>query len=51
MLLDVSLWSGNLVNLEKSINETKNYADVYHLDVSDAHFVPGLLFFLISFMQ
>jgi ribulose-phosphate 3-epimerase len=45
MLLDVSLWSGDLVNLEKSITETMNYADVYHLDVSDAHFVPGLLFF------
>ncbi|NMA23646.1 MAG: ribulose-phosphate 3-epimerase [Spirochaetales bacterium] len=45
MLLDVSLWSGNLVNLAQSIEETENLTDCYHLDVSDAHYVPSLLFF------
>ncbi len=45
LLLDVSLWSGDLVNMEASIEKTRNIADVYHLDVADAHFVPGLLFF------
>ncbi len=45
MLLDVSLWSGDLVNMEASIRKTEAIADIYHLDVADAHFVPGLLFF------
>ncbi len=45
MLLDVSLWSGDLVNMEASIRKTESIADMYHLDVADAHFVPGLLFF------
>jgi len=45
LLLDVSLWSGDLVNMEASIRKTEGIADMYHLDVADAHFVPGLLFF------
>ena len=45
LLLDVSLWSGDLVNMEESIRKTEAIADMYHIDVADAHFVPGLLFF------
>ncbi|MDY0304589.1 MAG: ribulose-phosphate 3-epimerase [Sphaerochaeta sp.] len=45
LLLDVSLWSGNLVNLQESIDATCAWADWYHLDVADAHYVPSLLFF------
>jgi len=45
LLADYSLWSANLANLAASIAQTEPYADLYHLDVADAHFVPGLLFF------
>lgn len=45
LLLDVSLWSGNLLDLDESIRKTERMADCYHLDVADAHFVHGLLFF------
>jgi ribulose-phosphate 3-epimerase len=45
LLADYSLWSGKLENLSQSIRETEEYADLYHFDVADAHFVPGLLFF------
>lgn len=45
LLADYSLWSADLANLAASIAQTAPYADLYHLDVADAHFVPGLLFF------
>ncbi len=45
LLADYSLWSADLANLATSIAQTEPYADLYHLDVADAHFVPGLLFF------
>ena len=45
LLADYSLWSADLANLATSIAQTDPYADLYHLDVADAHFVPGLLFF------
>lgn len=45
LLRDVSLWSGDLLNQAASIEKTENIADLYHIDVSDAHFVHGLLFF------
>ena len=45
LLADVSLWSADLANLEHSIAKVSPYADSFHIDVSDAHFSPGLLFF------
>jgi len=42
--LSASLWSADLKNLERSIKETEQYVDSYHLDVMDNHYVPGLLF-------
>jgi ribulose-phosphate 3-epimerase len=45
LLADVSLWSANLANLAAEIQSLDPYADSFHLDVSDAHFAPSLLFF------
>jgi ribulose-phosphate 3-epimerase len=43
--VDVSLWSADLARLGEEIARMDGHADLYHFDVSDAHFVPGLLFF------
>ncbi len=45
LLADVSLWSADLANLAAEIERVDPFADSFHLDVADAHFVPGLLFF------
>ncbi|HYW44930.1 MAG TPA: ribulose-phosphate 3-epimerase [Bryobacteraceae bacterium] len=45
LLADVSLWSADLANLAAGIERVEPFADSFHLDVSDAHFAPGLLFF------
>jgi ribulose-phosphate 3-epimerase len=45
LLADVSLWSADLANLAAGIERVEPFADSFHLDVSDARFVPGLLFF------
>lgn len=42
---ELSLWSADLTRLAEDIARIDAYADVYHIDVADAHFVPGLLFF------
>lgn len=44
-LVDVSLWSGDLGALTAEVARMSRHADLFHIDVSDAHFVPGLLFF------
>src|SRR5713101_4254377 len=53
LLADVSLWSADLANLEPAVKRMSPYADSFHFDVADAHFVPGLLFFpdLIAAMR
>ena len=43
--LDVSLWSADLANLEAEIRRLEPYADSFHFDAADGHFVPALLFF------
>jgi len=45
LLADVSLWSADLANLAAGIERVDPFADAFHLDVSDAHFAPSLLFF------
>lgn len=45
LLLDVSLWSADLANLEPEIRRLEPFADSFHLDAADGHFVPSLLFF------
>ena len=44
-LLDVSLWSADLANLESEIRRLEPVADSFHFDAADGHFVPVLLFF------
>jgi ribulose-phosphate 3-epimerase len=45
LLADVSLWSADLANLAAEVRRLDPFADSFHLDVCDAHFAPGLLFF------
>ena len=45
LILDVSLWSADLVNLAAEIQAISPFADSFHIDVADGHFAPGLLFF------
>ncbi|MBV8833127.1 MAG: ribulose-phosphate 3-epimerase [Acidobacteriaceae bacterium] len=45
LLLDVSLWSANLVNIAADVQSVLPFADSFHLDVADGHFAPTLLFF------
>jgi ribulose-phosphate 3-epimerase len=45
LLVDLSLWSADLSALGADIHRMNAWVDLFHLDVSDAHFVPGLLFF------
>jgi ribulose-phosphate 3-epimerase len=45
LIADISLWSADFTCFREEIVRTDPYVDLYHIDVSDAHFVPGLLFF------
>jgi ribulose-phosphate 3-epimerase len=45
LLLDVSLWSADLANLESEIRRLEPFSDSFHFDAADGHFVPALLFF------
>ena len=45
LLADVSLWSADLGNLETAVRRLSPWADSFHLDAADGHFVPSLLFF------
>lgn len=45
LLLDVSLWSADLANLESEIHRLEPFSDSFHFDAADGHFVPVLLFF------
>ena len=41
----VSLWSADLLNLEREIRRVDPYADLYHIDVADGTCADLLLFF------
>jgi ribulose-phosphate 3-epimerase len=45
LLAEASLWSADFARLGEEINRVDPHVDLFHIDVSDAHFVPGLLFF------
>jgi len=45
LLAELSLWSADLAHLGDEMDRTERYADLYHIDASDGHFVPLLLFF------
>jgi len=45
LLLDVSLWSADLANLESEIRRLEPFSDSFHFDAADGHFAPVLLFF------
>lgn len=44
-LAEFSLWSADLVNLERDLRRIEAFADLHHIDVADGHFTPGYLFF------
>ena len=44
-LAEFSLWSANLTALDADLVRVGRHADLYHLDVADGVFAPGLLFF------
>jgi ribulose-phosphate 3-epimerase len=45
LLLDISVWSADLANLESEFRRLAPAANSFHFDVCDGHFVPSLLFF------
>jgi len=45
LVLDVSVWSADLANLEAELARLAPAADSFHFDAGDGHFVPFLLFF------
>ena len=45
LISEISLWSADLLNLYQEIKKVESRADVFHIDVSDGHFSPKLLFF------
>jgi ribulose-phosphate 3-epimerase len=45
LLLDISVWSADLANLESELRRLSPVADSFHFDACDGHFVPSLLFF------
>lgn len=45
LIVECSLWSADMVRFADDICRMDPYVDMYHIDVSDGHFVPGLLFF------
>jgi ribulose-phosphate 3-epimerase len=45
LIVEVSLWSADCTRLAEEIKKVDAFADMYHIDVTDGHFVPGFLFF------
>ncbi len=45
LLTEASLWSADQTRFADEIGRVDAHVDLYHIDVTDAHFVPGLLFF------
>ncbi len=45
MLAELSLWSADLTRLADDIARVEAHTDLFHIDVSDGHFTPAMLFF------
>lgn len=45
LLGEFSLWSANLLNLDRDLARIESHAAMLHIDVADGHFAPALLFF------
>lgn len=45
LLAEISLWSADFTRLGDEMKRIDPHADLYHIDVSDGHFVPGFLLF------
>lgn len=45
LLGEFSLWSADLANMERDLTRIEPYVDLHHIDVADARFTPGFLFF------
>ncbi len=45
LLGEFSLWSADLANMETDLKRIEPYVDLHHIDVADARFTPGFLFF------
>ncbi len=45
LLGEFSLWSADLANMERDLTRIETYVDLHHIDVADARFTPGFLFF------
>jgi ribulose-phosphate 3-epimerase len=45
LLAEISLWSADFTRLGDEMKRIDPFADLYHIDVSDGHFVPGFLIF------
>jgi ribulose-phosphate 3-epimerase len=45
LLIEASLWSADFTHFADEMRRMDPFADLYHIDASDGHFVPGLLFF------
>jgi ribulose-phosphate 3-epimerase len=45
LLGEFSLWSADLANMESDLRRIEAHVDLHHIDVADARFTPGFLFF------
>ena len=45
LLGEFSMWSADLVNLERDLARIGPFADILHIDAADGHFAPAFLFF------
>jgi ribulose-phosphate 3-epimerase len=45
LLIEMSLWSADLGDLETDTKRVESVTDIFHIDVADGQFSPALLFF------
>jgi ribulose-phosphate 3-epimerase len=44
-MAEISLWSADLGHLVDDTKRIEPFTDIFHVDVSDGHFSPAMLFF------